>query len=478
MNDLKKWHEYLTNNRLDLKDFHRAVTRIFTGPDEYLEPPEFHNKILDLYDSDERFICVDAPVGFAKSSTIKSYMIRNILDCLSSPNRAKLELYVSSTSSKVERQFSSFIRFFNSKDAQIFYNFKTLKANSETIAIKIHGEERRIYAISANSDISGINFENVRPSHIIIDDIEELDQAKSIDRTDALKTWVKQTLISRFPSLTEGKLRMIGTTLTSGAMITQIKKKKWNIIDWSYHSFPALDENNRSIWEARKGFETEHLLKEQARDPVTFAANYMNEPLDLTDSLLKEEDLRYYEHINLEDFDELFIHADLTQTAKTTSDFFACGVLGVNKKDKNFYLLDFVLSQEKDPSKQAEILINYYLKYKNKVGHNNITYDEKGYASFGYWAKEVAKNKFNVSIPLSPLKFPSDKVTHFTPHITHFKANRVYLPSNNPQIQAFTNQLLAFPSKSVHDDAVDLISSLLDHFVTDKIEPSIRYIDF
>lgn len=476
--ELKQWHEKITNQPLSLIDLHSAITRIFTAPDEYLDPPEFHNKILNLYDSDNRFVCIDAPVGFAKSSTIKSYIIRNILDCPASPNKAKLQLYVSSTSSKVERQFSSFIRFFNSKDAQIFYNFQTLKANSETIAIKVHGEERRIYAISANSDISGINFENVRPSHIIIDDIEELDQAKSLDRTEALKNWVKQTLISRFPSLTEGKLRMIGTTLTAGAMITQIKKNKWPIIDWSYHSFPALDENNRSIWEERPGFKTEVLLKEQALDPVTFAANYMNEPLDLTDSLLKEEDLRYYEHVDLSLFSEFFIHADLTQTAKQTSDFYACGVLGKNKKDNNFYLLDFTLSQEKDPSKQAEILINYYLKYRSKIGHKNITYDEKGYASFGYWCKEVAKNKFNISLPLNPLKYPSDKVSHFTPHIVHFKANRVYLPSNHPSLQALTNQLLAFPSKSVHDDGVDLLSGLLDNFTTDKIEPSIRYIDF
>jgi predicted phage terminase large subunit-like protein len=466
-NELKRWHEHIKNNPLNLIDLHKAVTAIFTPPDQLLGIPEFHKKILNIYDSEDRFVCVDAPVGFAKSSTIKSYMIRNILDCPSSSDGDKLQLYVSSTGSKVERQFSSFIRFFNSKDAQIFYNFKTIKANSETIAIRIHDEERRVYAISANSDISGINFENIRPSHIIIDDIEEIEQAKNIDRTDALKTWLKQTLISRFPSLREGKLRMIGTTLTSGAMITQIKRNQFPEIDWQYHSFPALDENNRSIWEEKE--HTEDLLKKQAKDPITFAANYMNEPLDLSDSLLKEDDLRYYEYVNLDDFDELFLHADLTQSTKQTSDFYACGVLGMNKKDKNFYLLDFVLSQEKDPSKQATILINYYLKYKSKIGIDNITFDEKGYAAFGFWCKKEAKEKFNLSIPLMPLKYPSDKVTHFTPNLVHFKANRVYLPSSNPQVQQFTNQLLAFPSKSVHDDAVDLMSSLLDHFQQEEI---------
>lgn len=476
MEKLKQLHEHLAKAPLDLKVLHVAITRIFTPSDKMLSVPPFHNEILDIYDSPVRAKAIDAPVGFAKSSTGKSYIIRNILDCPSSEHKQKLQWYVSSTSTKVEKQFSSFIRFFNSKDAQFLYNFRTLKANSEVIAIEIHGEERQVWALSANSDISGLNFQNTRPGVIFVDDIEEIDQAKSLDRTEALKTWFKQTLVSRFPSLTEGKLRLIGTTLTSNAMITQIKNKKWNVIDWEYHSFPALDKNNRSIWEER--FKTEVLLKEQALDPVTFAANYMNEPLDLTDSLLQEDDLRYYEHVDLSLFSELFIHADLTQTAKQTSDFYACGVLGKNKKDNNFYLLDFTLSQEKDPSKQAEILINYYLKYRSKIGHQNITFDEKGYASFGYWAKEVAKNKFNTSLPLNPLKYPSDKVSHFTPHLVHFKANRVYLPSNHPSLQALTSQILAFPSKSVHDDGVDMLSGLLDNFVTDKIEPNIRYIDF
>ncbi len=228
MDKLKIWHEHLANNPLDLHAFHISLTKLFVEDGKYLDPPAFHHKILDLYDSTDptdRFLCIDAPVGFAKSSTLKSYFLRNLLDCPKSPHKAKFQLYVSSTSSKVERQFSTFVRFCSSKAAQILYNFETVKANTEVIAVRVHGEERRIYAISANSSISGINFENHRPDMIGIDDIEEIEQAKSIDRTEALKTWVKQTLISRFPSLTEGRLRMIGTTLTTGAMITQIKRK-------------------------------------------------------------------------------------------------------------------------------------------------------------------------------------------------------------------------------------------------------------
>jgi phage terminase large subunit-like protein len=90
--------------------------------------------------------------------------------------------------------------------------------------------------------------------------------------------------------------------------------------------------------------------------------------------LVKAEDLRYYDTINLDDFDMLYLHADTTHTSKSTSDDFATGVIGMSKKDKNFYILDFTLDKV-DVEKQARIVISYYQKYGKKI--RKMTYDEK-----------------------------------------------------------------------------------------------------
>jgi phage terminase large subunit-like protein len=90
--------------------------------------------------------------------------------------------------------------------------------------------------------------------------------------------------------------------------------------------------------------------------------------------LVKAEDLRYYDTINLDDFDMLYLHADTTHTGKSTSDYFATGVIGMSKKDKNFYILDFTLDKV-DVEKQARIVISYYQKYGKKI--RKMTYDEK-----------------------------------------------------------------------------------------------------
>jgi predicted phage terminase large subunit-like protein len=103
-----------------------------------------------------------------------------------------------------------------------------------------------------------------------------------------------------------------------------------------------------------------------------------------------------------------------------------------------------------------------YQKWESKV--TKFTYDEKANQWFWFWVKKLAKEEYWISLPIRELKYPSDKVTHFTPHVPHFRANRVYLPKNHKRINTLVDQIIAFPTKEVNDDAVDLLSGLLDNF--------------
>ena len=118
-----------------------------------------------------------------------------------------------------------------------------------------------------------------------------------------------------------------------------------------------------------------------------------------------------------------------------------------------------------DPEAQARAVINLYLK-NPKI--KKISYDEKSNQWFWYWAIKLAKEEYNISIPLSPLNYAKDKVTHFEPHIPHFIANRIYLPSRHKDLQIAELQLIAFPTKWINDDFVDGISWALDNFINIK----------
>jgi len=103
-----------------------------------------------------------------------------------------------------------------------------------------------------------------------------------------------------------------------------------------------------------------------------------------------------------------------------------------------------------------------YQKYKSLV--RKFTFDEKANQGFGFWIKKLAKEEYNISLPIQELKYPNDKITHFEPHMPHFIANRIYLPSRHQQIQIATSQITSFPDKSINDDFVDGMSGVLDNF--------------
>jgi phage terminase large subunit-like protein len=102
-----------------------------------------------------------------------------------------------------------------------------------------------------------------------------------------------------------------------------------------------------------------------------------------------------------------------------------------------------------------------YIQYGKKI--RKLTYDEKANNWFWFWIKKLAKEEYWISLPIEELKYPSDKIAHFTPHVPHFKSNRVYLPSNHKEIITAKNQLLAFPTKWINDDFVDWLSGTLDN---------------
>jgi hypothetical protein len=107
-----------------------------------------------------------------------------------------------------------------------------------------------------------------------------------------------------------------------------------------------------------------------------------------------------------------------------------------------------------------------YLKYHSRI--KKLTYDEKANQWFWLWIKKLAREEYKISLPIEELKYPNDKVTHFEPHIPHFIANRVYFPWSHKDLTEAETQLLAFPTKWVHDDFVDWLSWVLDNFAVIK----------
>jgi len=434
--------------------------------------PNFHLDIYkDLFREDRLQLTV-APVGFAKSTLLKIFALFEVLIT----KKDKFIIYVSSTDGKAVEHIGAIQKILKTAYVKKTFGYEIISNNTHHTVIEYNNQTYKIEAVASGSEIAGKTFEGIRPSLIIADDLEDLEQANSLERTNKLQDWLFTILIARLTTIHTGRLRMINTVLSLDSLTNRILGNSPNIetkeafADWKTYFYQALDSEQKSIWEERHP--TEFLLAEKKFRPSTFARNYMNSPFAEGSKFVTYEMLRYYDYIDLKDFDEVFMHADTTHTDKTTSDYFCLVVLGLNKKDNNFYVLDFVLDKL-DVEKQARISIVTYQKYKRLV--KKFTYDEKANNGFGFWIKKLAKQEYNISLPIQDLNFPSNKVTHFEPHHPHFIANRIYLPSTNPQINQAVTQLVSFPSGKSHDDFVDGMSGVLDNFNDEVTEITKAY---
>jgi predicted phage terminase large subunit-like protein len=444
--------------------FHNLTTQLL-NPGIDIVVPKFHYDMLETYFNDDRMQLLVCPVGFAKSTTLKNYGLFTLL----TDSHTKYIIYLTSTKSKVIQQFTSFTKLLSDPNMQSLYEYKIIENNKTTITIEDKkGITKRIYGASSGEGISGTTFEQTRPNLIIIDDLEELDTAKSQERTEETIDWLLTTLKSRLPSTSKGKLRMIGTNLTQNSIINRVLK---NIADkngnnvfeaWNKYLYQALDNEGKSIWEAR--FSTDSLLLEQRHNPFAFASNFMNEPLDTKSSLIKLHDLRYYDEYSKPKINQVSIYADIAHTAKTTSDYVAIGVVG-KSTDNQYYLLDYILDKI-SPEQSKHALIGFYLKYKDQ-NIIRVAYDA---TSQDYWTEAVQKiatKEYNISLPIVGIKTNKDKVYEFNSIINVFKSNNFFFNEQFLNDNEARNQLFLFPNAK-HDDFVDMLTHAIKVFeVTD-----------
>lgn len=323
----------------------------------------------------------------------------------------------------------------------------------------------KVRAASLWQKLRGALSKTDRPDLLIVDDIDVSDSVRNIDVIEKNYQKITGETFWAMTKTWEARIYFLWNTINQDWIVPRFRKEKKWTKNWAVFHQPLIIE-----WEVQWDFFTDKTLDKIRADewPVSFNQNYLLIPIDsYSEWFIKREHLRYYNHYNIDDFDNLYMHADTTHTAKATSDFFCSMVIWEHKREKNYYVLDFIL-EKMDVETQSKAYINQYMKFHSRV--KKMTYDEKANQGFWFWVKKLAKEEFKISLPLQELKYPNDKVTHFEPHIPHFIANRVYFPSNHKDLAEAETQLLAFPTKWIHDDFVDWLSWVLDNYAKIKTD--------
>jgi predicted phage terminase large subunit-like protein len=205
--------------------------------------------------------------------------------------------------------------------------------------------------------------------------------------------------------------------------------------------------DNWKVWQiATKDFNPKISLKElesfkDSMPSVVYRQELEAEFIDLQGSLLKREWIKYYNDIpdNL----EIAMGVDLAISEKTTADYTAIVVSGIDKEN-NIYVLDVYRKQM-----SYNETINTIIRYANKWSPNKINIETVAYQS-----AMVQELKRLTNFHIKGITPKKDKVTRFLPLAGKFEQGLILLRKELPLY--FENELLSFPDGS-NDDCVDAL---------------------
>ena len=166
-------------------------------------------------------------------------------------------------------------------------------AMDETIDL---GKPKRFKTLTCRS-IDGSLTGDTRCDNLLYSDdlISGIEEALSPDRLDTLYDKYANNLSTRRKQLC--KELHIATRWSTRDVIGRIESQNSDNPRVKITAYPALDENDESLWkyDYNVGFDTEYFIKQRDKmDKVSWLAQFQNEPIDREGLLFPEDELIYY----------------------------------------------------------------------------------------------------------------------------------------------------------------------------------------
>ncbi len=184
-----------------------------------------------------------------------------------------------------------------------------------------------------------------------------------------------------------------------------------------------------------------------------FSAQYQQEPVPRGGNVIKREWLRYYDE--LPEGERLSIASwDTASTIGQTSDW-SVGIVWI-KIGTDFYLLHLERGRYEMPELKRQIIeMHEYFEL-------DVTVIED--TELGRALEQNIRQDRKIKVQLSKPKF--DKEARLSVQSVKFENGQVFLPRGEEWLEAYVNELIAFPGGK-HDDQVDATSQAL-HWLSER----------
>lgn len=324
-------------------------------------------------------------------------------------------------------------------------------------------------AVGAGQSIRGLNYRNIRPDYIVIDDLYDEEDINNPEATAKKNEWFWGSLYPARAKSRKCSVHNQGTAINAEDLLEELKAKATDKGGrWHCRSFSAITDFDKKtvLWQELNTFES--LMADMKDMPIViFMREMQNERRDDASSIVKSEWLENWEYDPVD--------------LKFTMEFqYMAGVLGIDpsigKKEENDPAgYAFVIKGQRSdgtlPVYYIEGLTNKCMTLQERVDKAKEYTSGRprerpatmvnvetisGFADFG---DRVAAS---VGVACTMIDHVTDKLTHLEKKSHYFQNRRIFLNRNiDPELKkALKHQLTTNHPK--HDDLRDALLHALD----------------
>jgi len=474
--DGKKWlRAYFANRKLPTDPGTRRLefALFFFGDALSDDPPEFHLVLFD--DMAAPINSADAaPRGHAKTTIGSIEIIYRIVHTLS-----HYILAISDTYTQAKDQVDN-IRQELEGNALLRFIYGDLATDWHwTSGAFTTSNDVRVTARGSNMKVRGLKYKHWRPDYVAVDDLENDEAVMKQERREKLLNWFKRAVL---PAMSpEGKVAIVGTVLHDDSLLNNALKGEKGFGGWRRNKFASLiteDSGERSLWPSRFPVEVLKRMRddpsyERYLGPIAFSQEMQNEAADDTARIIKREwifgsdekplpysltekeaywaashppDSKSWVETELR---QIIMAVDPAISEKTTADYFAVFVLGVDKAGE-IWELDAFRDRIGEIDRQIDIAIDYALQWKpDRLKVESVAYQ----AGLARAIRRRAAER-GTHLPVFEVKPDKDKFRRAVIHSANFAGGLVHLRKDHPLFDALVKEILDFPVGE-HDDMFD-----------------------
>lgn len=329
----------------------------------------------------------------------------------------------------------------------------------------------RVDAIGRGGKMRGRRFGQKRPTHIVLDDLDNDENVVTKEQRDKAWNWVISAVEpARDPNV--GRIVIIGTNIHFDCVVARAQRKTDDegVRLFTSIKFAAMhrDEDGQLVsnWPSR--FPTQTLLRKRALlGPTKFGAEYMNDPRDPETQLFDPEQFTYYTPAELrgKDWKEV-LYVDPSKGKKgkgrKKSDFSGFAHIKADTTERVSYVVNAYRKRLK-PKAALAAVIEWFLEVRKVNTDVELWIEENSFGEImaENWQDELRRR--GLDIPVNTLLHSEEKPARLERHSTRVETAGVRYPERWAKTDHRPDWFSEYEDyPGAYDDTIDAIESA-DH---------------